>query len=1251
MKEIKLFINIILFLNILTYSFEIVPNWNIATAAVKLEVTFNDDNKYKYNDAQNDISGHNTIYISNKLIKEGDKIKHQSYLALDNRDEFEVDFDEIGSRFWVASQSLICPKRNFHPYKIYYDNGTPKISKETIDNSIDSEGNNWDLKCFYHKAKYFLVFYLLNGSKNSYGTDYYYYESNFNWIPNRSGSIGSELYDFKLQNDDSATYVDTTWKEYKMAALVLDSNNLKLKGYKAKFETKDDKTQNNNFYIYGGGGEYTLTTNKKYNQAYFTDSDSYNDFYFISYNNVSDFSCGYTTCSFGNSDYNNFNSVAIKLYSDSPFEFVDEVEIKQMNILSNNRYVYYTIYNTKTQENYYGLFDIKTNKIMFNTNEAIDTFVKLSDNSMLATIGTNIYKICPIIDEDGITCIEDCTTNTLIRDVDKNFCGTKCPSSDKYLIIPDNYCDTECDKSIYIANTTDPTNKTCGLCKDMNSDKPYKFIGGNTCLNESDIPDGAYVYNTKLKLLKCKSGYKLDDDNNNTCVTNCHSSCKTCSEFSEDDDEPKCLSCDTSNYYLEDTKCIKITRTTIVTAAPTETTPTTEITNIPTTITTTTLKLSPTTILVECPDEKCKTCNEESNKLGLCLTCNDGYRKVNYTLVLIDYLDCIKPEDPKSKKYYYNSDLSEYRPCYKTCRQCLKAGNAEENNCLECETNYMFRPGNNPYNNCVVFSEYYYISNYNQYKSLQIYQCPEEAKYYIKEKKSCIYDCTKDDTYKYLYNGNCLSECPEGTTNNNNICVLNDNKCSLGENDIYLSYKDNLEVINTLVKSYISEFSYTENYVSLYKNANYSIMIYKNRDCISELKSELPNVDFQSCYTKVQVKYGLTNQNLIIVVVDKKVINNANTFYSFYHPLSGIKLDAEEVCKEETIVVKESLASVLDKNDTSTYEAQISLTSQGINIFDLNDPFYTDICYDYDNPYKKDIPLNDRIKTLYPDVELCDEGCEISGINLEDMTSICDCKFNDITNNELIKDNPLTESVGNIFDLINSSNIQVFKCFKNIFTHFSRSIGGWISLTLIAAQIGLTLTFFLLQSSQTSKYIFNITKGFIKCFSSRIPSIPPKRGMINQKKSEKELKLKLEKKRKIKNIKKGKINTEKNYNDDLIIHYNETNRIQTTEAINIQTNDLEIYDKNFFNEYMATSPEDMGFDDAVKKDKRKYCEHMRENLIEDQLITAAFVEEDPLKPRSIKIMIFILHLILYFVVNGLFFSESVVSELYNVDDS
>ena len=134
----------------------------------------------------------------------------------------------------------------------------------------------------------------------------------------------------------------------------------------------------------------------------------------------------------------------------------------------------------------------------------------------------------------------------------------------------------------------------------------------------------------------------------------------------------------------------------------------------------------PTTIPItipkeECPDEKCLTCNEESNKLGLCLSCNEakGYKKVNYTLVLTNFLNCIKKKDQKFKKYYFNEISQEYRPCYKTCKTCLKSGNPEKNNCFECEKGYMFRPGNNQYNNCVAYSEFYYMSAYNQYKSLQ----------------------------------------------------------------------------------------------------------------------------------------------------------------------------------------------------------------------------------------------------------------------------------------------------------------------------------------------------------------------------------------------------------------------------------------------------------------------------------------------------------------------------------------------------
>ena len=456
-------------------------------------------------------------------------------------------------------------------------------------------------------------------------------------------------------------------------------------------------------------------------------------------------------------------------------------------------------------------------------------------------------------------------------------------------------------------------------------------------------------------------------------------------------------------------------------------------------------------------------------------------------------------------------------------------------------------------------------------------------------------------------------------------------------------------------------------------------MIYKDSNCIKELELEMPNVDFQSCYTKVQSEYGIT-EDLIIIIVDKKELSNPTTYYSFYHPQSGLKLNAEEICKDETIVVVESLEKLLDKNDTF-YETQTSLTSQGINIFDLNDPFYTDICYDFDNPLKKDIPLNDRIKDLYPDAQLCDEGCQYKGINLEDMTTTCDCKFNDIANSNIVKDNELlNEAFGEIFDLINSSNILVFKCFKYMFKHFHRSIGGWISLILVISNISMTVLFFLFGFKNVQKYVYSLTQNYLAFLSTsgkKKVFIPPKKNLGNNKKIERKSDKKMNKKGNnilisgtnsetdLKNVnrRKSKLNPVElpNYaKDDLIIAFKDQNKTKESENININTDDnlktLELdidpkkYDKKFFKEYMETSLDDLEFDDAVVKDKRKYCEHMRENLQEDQIIANTFIAEDPIKPRSIKIILLGLNFILYFVVNGLFFSEDVVSELYNVDE-
>ena len=613
------------------------------------------------------------------------------------------------------------------------------------------------------------------------------------------------------------------------------------------------------------------------------------------------------------------------------------------------------------------------------------------------------------------------------------------------------------------------------------------------------------------------------------------------------------------------------------------------------------------------------------------------------------------------KKFFYNETIDEYRPCYKTCKKCLKEGDADGHNCLECESGYMFRPGNNPKNNCVVYSEFYYISVYNQYKTLSVLQCPDESRYTIKDKKSCIDDCTKDDEYKFLYNGNCVKECPSDTVVENFICKVNSNKCTLGQNDLHL-INNNLDMIDTLIKTYISEFNYTNKHISQYKNENYTIIIYKNSSCIKELSLVMPNVDFKSCYKKVQDAYNIS-EDLIISVVDKKELVNPQTFFSFFHPISGEKLDADQICKDESIVIEENLNELLNENN-SFYQVQIFLTDQGINIFDRNDPFFTDICYDFDNPLKKDIPLNSRVQDLFPNATLCDDGCQYTGINLADMTATCDCKFNDITNNAILKDNALLNGMmGEIFDLINSSNILVLKCFKYIFKHFSRSIGGWISLVLILAHIAMVFLYFLLEISKMKIYLFSLTNRYITYISKQNllePEEPPKRNISNNRQNQKandvviyETKNNLDIKNdnmkvsnmnsEVKNSEEKKLNALGSSIDlQLISSQNKKTEFQkSTEAKN---------DDDFFRKYLATSPDEMYYDDAIVFEKRTFLEHFTDGLKEKQIIAHTFIAYHELKPRTMKVIVFILNVIFYFVVNGLFFSESVIRELYEVDE-
>ena len=82
-------------------------------------------------------------------------------------------------------------------------------------------------------------------------------------------------------------------------------------------------------------------------------------------------------------------------------------------------------------------------------------------------------------------------------------------------------------------------------------------------------------------------------------------------------------------------------------------------------------------------------------------------------------------------------------------------------------------------------------------------------------------------------------------------------------------------------------------------------------------------------------------------------------------------------------------------------------------------------------------------------------------------------------------------------------------------------------------------------------------------------------------------------------------------------------------------------------EYLSTEIDDMDYNEVIKKDKRTFKEYYFEKLKSNQIIFNIILENEPLKPKTMKMILFILNIILYFFINGLFFNEDYISEVFH----
>jgi hypothetical protein len=143
-------------------------------------------------------------------------------------------------------------------------------------------------------------------------------------------------------------------------------------------------------------------------------------------------------------------------------------------------------------------------------------------------------------------------------------------------------------------------------------------------------------------------------------------------------------------------------------------------------------------------------------KKDLCIYCYNGtghYPFYNQSILNSDtFTDCYK----ELEGYFLDNDKA-YKPCFNTCKTCLKEGNETNNNCLECKDNYRFLNDtksnvNNCYETCD--ENYYYFDSFNKYQCTQKKECPNGYKL-IQEKNKCIDNCSKDHEYLYEFNNSC----------------------------------------------------------------------------------------------------------------------------------------------------------------------------------------------------------------------------------------------------------------------------------------------------------------------------------------------------------------------------------------------------------------------------------------------------------------------------------------------------------------
>ena len=234
-----------------------------------------------------------------------------------------------------------------------------------------------------------------------------------------------------------------------------------------------------------------------------------------------------------------------------------------------------------------------------------------------------------------------------------------------------------------------------------------------------------------------------------------------------------------------------------------------------------------------------------------------------------------------------------------------------------------------------------------------------------------------------------------------------------------------------------------------------SVNIYLN-ECEEKLKEKNPT----KSYTLMQVNLKNNKTNCLVDQVEYKIYDENK---------EPVDLS---ICEDVDIKIEYKI-----QNTSLINMQQVkSFNDKGIDVFNINDTFFNDICYPFtDGDSNSDMILSDRVSDIYQNYSICGDNCQYDSFNIEKSSANCNCKIKKEVNTETEEGNFENSITSAFFD----SNFGVIKCFNLVFSFEGKlnNYGFWIFGLFIIFHIPTYIFTFINGINPIQSYIKNEMKN------------------------------------------------------------------------------------------------------------------------------------------------------------------------------